>query len=297
MVASNSGELADGCGAAANARQRGRETRRMLYVSDIQRAAKTWESANLSRMAELLDQHTPSREDEVDLYGFEWRYLKQLARSRDDVVSLGQRHQGQVFGVTFSRDGHRLVTSGEDRRVVVWDSASGEKAFELTGFNDDANGILFTPDGKTLIASGEDGSIWSCDAGRLQRDRPRGRSGRQRPDPGRERTGKELVARAIYHHSHRQDSPFLAINCAAIPESLLESELFGHEKGAFTSADHRRIGKFEHGDGGTLFLDEIGDMAPNTQAKILRVLQERSFERVGGNETISADVRIIAATN
>ena len=114
---------------------------------------------------------------------------------------------------------------------------------------------------------------------------------------GESGTGKELVARAIYHHSHRNGSPLMTINCAAIAESLLESELFGHEKGAFTSADQRRIGKFEQSNGGTLFLDEIGDMAPNTQAKILRVLQEKSFERVGGNQTISADVRIIAATN
>ena len=114
---------------------------------------------------------------------------------------------------------------------------------------------------------------------------------------GESGTGKELVARAIYHHSHRSEAPFLAINCAAIPEALLESELFGHEKGAFTGADKRRIGKFEHGDGGTLFLDEIGDMAANTQAKMLRVLQEGSFERVGGNVTITADVRILAATN
>jgi DNA-binding NtrC family response regulator len=110
-------------------------------------------------------------------------------------------------------------------------------------------------------------------------------------------TGKELVARAIYHHSRRNKSPFLAINCAAIPESLLESELFGHERGAFTGADQRRVGKFEQCHGGTLFLDEVGDMAQNTQAKILRILEERNFERVGGSETISADVRILAATN
>lgn len=110
-------------------------------------------------------------------------------------------------------------------------------------------------------------------------------------------SGKELVARAIYHHSHRSQGPFLAINCAAIPESLLESELFGHEKGAFTGADRRRLGKFEQCHDGTLLLDEVGDMAPNTQAKLLRILEQRSFERVGGNETISADVRILAATN
>jgi len=110
-------------------------------------------------------------------------------------------------------------------------------------------------------------------------------------------TGKELVARAIYNHSHRSQRHFLAINCAAIPESLLESELFGYERGAFTGADRRRIGKFEQSHGGTLFLDEVGDMAPGTQAKILRLLQEGQFERVGGNESIKTDVRIIAATN
>ncbi|HEY8504984.1 MAG TPA: sigma-54 dependent transcriptional regulator [Gemmataceae bacterium] len=114
---------------------------------------------------------------------------------------------------------------------------------------------------------------------------------------GESGTGKELVARAIYHHSHRSGAPFLAINCAAIPESLLESELFGHERGAFTGADRRRIGKFEQCNGGTLFLDEIGDMTPATQAKVLRLLQDQRFERLGGNETIQTDVRILAASN
>lgn len=114
---------------------------------------------------------------------------------------------------------------------------------------------------------------------------------------GESGTGKELVARALYHHSRRSDRPFLAINCAAIPDALLESELFGHERGAFTGADRRRVGKFEQCDGGTLFLDEIGDMALPLQAKMLRVLQDQHFERLGGNETVQAHVRILAATN
>src|SRR5438309_528646 len=114
---------------------------------------------------------------------------------------------------------------------------------------------------------------------------------------GESGTGKELVARALYQHSRRADRPFLAINCAAIPEGLLESELFGHEQGAFTGATRRRIGKFEQCAGGTLFLDEIGDMTPPLQAKMLRVLQEQRFERLGGNETVQTRVRILAATN
>jgi two-component system nitrogen regulation response regulator GlnG len=114
---------------------------------------------------------------------------------------------------------------------------------------------------------------------------------------GESGTGKELVARALYHHSRRHEAAFLSINCAAIPESLLESELFGHERGAFTGADRRRIGKFEQVDGGTIFLDEIGDMSIAAQAEMLRLLQDGSFERVGSNETIKTDVRIIAATN
>ena len=110
-------------------------------------------------------------------------------------------------------------------------------------------------------------------------------------------TGKELVARAIYQHSNRADKPFIAVNCAAIPRDLLESELFGHERGAFTGAANRRIGKFEQAHGGTIFLDEIGDLHPDTQAKLLRVLQERTLQRVGGDENICVDVRILTATH
>ena len=114
---------------------------------------------------------------------------------------------------------------------------------------------------------------------------------------GESGTGKELVARALWQHSRRAEQAFLAVNCAAIPETLLEGELFGHERGSFTGADSRKLGKFEQADGGTLFLDEVGDMTLATQAKILRVLQNNSFERVGGTETIKVDVRILAATH
>ena len=114
---------------------------------------------------------------------------------------------------------------------------------------------------------------------------------------GESGTGKELVARAIYQHGPRARAPYRALNCAAIPESLLESELFGHERGAFTGADRKRIGKFEQCNGGTLFLDEVGDMAETVQAKMLRLLQEQEFERVGGNELVRTDVRLIGATH
>ncbi len=115
---------------------------------------------------------------------------------------------------------------------------------------------------------------------------------------GESGTGKELIARAIHYHGKtRSNKPFIAVNCTALPESLLESELFGHEKGAFTGAVGRRIGKFEQANSGTIFLDEVGLMSPTTQAKVLRVLQEREFERVGGAEMIKVDVRVISATN
>ncbi len=114
---------------------------------------------------------------------------------------------------------------------------------------------------------------------------------------GENGTGKELVARAIHYHSTRRNKPFVEINCAAIPDELIESELFGHEKGSFTGAIAQKKGKFDLADGGTIFLDEIGDMSLKTQAKVLRILQERKFERVGGTRTIEVDVRVVAATN
>ena len=114
---------------------------------------------------------------------------------------------------------------------------------------------------------------------------------------GESGTGKELVARCVYRHSLRSEGPFIAVNCAAIPENLIESELFGHEKGSFTGATNQKKGRFELADGGTIFLDEIGDMTPSTQTKVLRVLQEGELQRVGGTENIQVDVRLLAATN
>jgi two-component system nitrogen regulation response regulator GlnG len=114
---------------------------------------------------------------------------------------------------------------------------------------------------------------------------------------GESGTGKELAARAVYQHSSRAMAPYLAVNCAAIPESLLESEFFGHEKGAFTGADRRRVGKFEQCTGGTILLDEIGDMPLALQGKILRLLQEQTFQRVGGSDSVHTDVRVLAATH
>ncbi|HTA94195.1 MAG TPA: sigma-54 dependent transcriptional regulator [Polyangiaceae bacterium] len=150
------------------------------------------------------------------------------------------------------------------------------------------------------VAGDDDGAMFGSSRAMLEIYKAIGRVAAQDVTvliTGESGTGKELVARAIYQHSSRAKTPFFALNCAAIPENLLESELFGHEKGAFTGADRRRIGRFEQCSGGTILLDEIGDMPLALQAKILRVLQEHTFERVGGSETIRADVRIIAATH
>jgi DNA-binding NtrC family response regulator len=145
-----------------------------------------------------------------------------------------------------------------------------------------------------------DGAIFGSDPRMLEIYKAIGRVAAQDVSvliTGESGTGKELVARAIYQHSARSQAPFFALNCAAIPENLIESELFGHEKGAFTGADRRRIGKFEQYSGGTILLDEIGDMPVHLQAKILRLLQEQTFERVGGTETLRSDVRVLASTH
>jgi two-component system nitrogen regulation response regulator GlnG len=151
------------------------------------------------------------------------------------------------------------LNADEIRQTIVGNSSAMQQVYKLIG--------QVAPTNTTILITGESG------------------------------TGKELVARAIYQNGSRLNKPFIAINCAAIPENLLESELFGHEKGAFTGALAQRIGKFEQCDGGTLFLDEIGDMPMTTQTKILRVLQEGEISRVGNNQSIKTDVRIIAATN
>src|SRR5262245_3075687 len=153
---------------------------------------------------------------------------------------------------------------------------------------------------QTALDPIEDGALFGSCPAMLEVYKEIGRVARQDVAvlvTGESGTGKELVARAIYQHSARSSKPFLALNCAAIPDNLLESELLGHERGAFTGADRRRIGKFEQYSGGTIMLDEVGDMPLPLQAKVLRLLQEQTFERVGGNETIRTDVRIIAATH
>jgi nitrogen regulation protein NR(I) len=177
-------------------------------------------------------------------------------------VDLHQLRQlvGRAFELRAARAESDITTSGGDEAdAIVGQSAAMQAVYKAIG--------RVAPQDVTVLIVGESG------------------------------TGKELVARAIYQHSKRADKPFLAINCAAIPEALLESELFGHERGAFTGADRQQIGKFERADGGTLFLDEVGDLAPAAQAKLLRLLQEQQFERVGGREVLRADVRIVAATN
>jgi DNA-binding NtrC family response regulator len=169
------------------------------------------------------------------------------------------REMREGIRYSFERKGRPLLEEDDLKAEIVGKSEPMREVFKLIG--------QFASTDTTVLITGESG------------------------------TGKELVAKAIWQHSDRHNGPFVAMNCAAIPEQLLESELFGHERGAFTGAVSERKGKFEQCKGGVIFLDEIGDMTPATQTKILRVLQSRKFERVGGNTSIHADVRVIAATN
>jgi two-component system, NtrC family, nitrogen regulation response regulator GlnG len=242
--------------------------------------------------------------------------LKELRDRRPDVVvldiQLPDRSGLDVF---------REIHAADPRRPVVFITAHGTTETAIEAMKNGAFDYLVKPvdlERLSLVLRR------ALDAARLmdvaavlpterQGDRIIGRSlvmqemsktiGRIAPQDvnvlilGESGTGKELVARALYQHSRRANRPFMPINCAAIPETLLESELFGHEQGAFTGANRRRIGKFEQCHDGTLFLDEIGDMPPALQAKILRVLQEQQFERLGSNETVQTQVRVLAATN
>ena len=186
-------------------------------------------------------------------------YLTKPIQELDELLILIQRAQREV---NLDRENRQLKEQLREKfkvDFIITASRQMEEALNLVG--------RVAPSQATVLILGESG------------------------------TGKELFARAIHYSSHRAEKPFVKVNCAALPENLLESELFGHEKGAFTSAVARRIGRFEQADQGSLFLDEIGDLTPALQAKLLRVLQEKEFERVGSNQTIRVDVRMIAATN
>jgi two-component system nitrogen regulation response regulator GlnG len=242
--------------------------------------------------------------------------LRQLQESRPDVVVLDIQLPDQSGLEVF-----RKIRTLDPKRPVIFITAHGTTDTAIEAMKGGAFDYLVKPVDLERLSHVLDRAF---EAARLMHvpavlpaeeseDRIVGRSpimqemskaiGRIAPQDvnvlitGESGTGKELVARALYHHSRRAERPFLAINCAAIPETLLESELFGHEQGAFTGASRRRIGKFEQCEGGTLFLDEIGDMPAGLQAKMLRVLQEQRFERVGGNETLKTHVRILTATN
>jgi two-component system nitrogen regulation response regulator GlnG len=242
--------------------------------------------------------------------------LEQAAAHAPDVVVLDLQLPDQS-----GLDVFRAIHAADPKRPVIFITAHGTTETAIEAMKGGAFDYLIKPVDLERLSQLLDRAF---EAARLMRvpavlpaeegaDRIVGRSpvvqemckavGRIAPQDvnvlitGESGTGKELVARALYHHSRRADRPFLPINCAAVPEALLESELFGHEQGAFTGAQRRRIGKFEQANEGTLFLDEIGDMAPAVQAKMLRVLQEQRFERVGGNETIQTRVRVLAATN
>ena len=177
----------------------------------------------------------------------------------DRVIALAESAIRAVEDMKSAKDYESRVNSDDYKEGLVGNSPAMQEVFKIIG--------QVAASDVTVLISGESG------------------------------TGKELIARCVWQHSHRNRADFVAVNCAAIPDNLIESELFGHEKGSFTGATNQRIGKFEQCDRGTIFLDEIGDMALATQTKILRVLQEGEIQRVGGTETIKVDVRIIAATN
>ena len=242
--------------------------------------------------------------------------LKQIQEGQPDVVVLDLQLPDRS-GLEVFRDLH----ASDPKRPVIFITAHGTTDTAIEAMKGGAFDYLVKPVDLDRLTQVLDRAL---EAARLMQtpavlpaeegdDRIIGRSpvmqemcktiGRMAPQNvnvlilGESGTGKELVVRALYYHSRRAQRPFLAINCAALPEALLESELFGHERGAFTGADRRRIGKFEQCEGGTLFLDEIGDMPLALQAKMLRVLQEQRFERLGGNETVQTDVRVLTATN
>ena len=246
--------------------------------------------------------------------------LRQVERERPDVVVLDVRLPDASGLETFHRiravdaripvilvTGHGTTDLAiEAMKEGAWEYLL--KPLELTQLRDVIDRAIRSsrlmrtpagvPEGEPVTASG-DLLIGRCPA-MQEVYKAIGRVARQNITTlilGESGTGKELIARAIYQHSDRATRPFLAINCGAIPENLLESELFGHEKGAFTGAERRRIGKFEQCHGGTILLDEIGELTPLAQVKLLRILQDQQFERVGGEESIRTDVRIIAATN
>ena len=246
--------------------------------------------------------------------------IQKVAESRYDAVVMDVRMPGMSGLEAFSR-----IHAGHPKLPVIIATAYGTTETAIEAMRLGAYDYVLKPfdveELKRIVASAVEDSRLMRDAVRLP-DEPRDGSGAARiigSSPpmqevykligkvsmsdttvlitGPSGSGKELVARAIFNYGSRRDKPFQAVNCSAVPEKLLESELFGHEKGAFTGAHETRHGRFERCDGGTLFLDEIGDMPAVMQTKILRLLQEQSFERVGGSRTINVDVRLIAATN
>jgi DNA-binding NtrC family response regulator len=303
------GWCAETLGSAPNRRATHRVAARLLLID-----------ADPALMPELLRQAFPGPAHRVEVAGSGAEGLERVSATRPDVILLDRRLPDQC-----GLEVHQAIRQIDSRIPVIFIALSKGANAAIEAMKQGAYDYLFKPLGphelrrvvgaalevarrmrqpgpviKTDSSPEVEGAIvGSCPAMR-EVYKSIGRVAAQNVPvliTGESGAGKDLVARAIHQHGPRAKAPFLALNCAAIPEQLLESELFGHEKGAFTGADRRRIGKFEQCHGGTLFLDEIGDMPMTLQAKILRLLQEQSFERVGGNETIKTDVRVIAATH